>query len=555
MMRESTLRRRTFLRTSWAAPLLAAGFVAAAAAQDSAPVPAGPPRASLDLTTAAGVAQVQGTWRYSDVRIVNVDFHAVGPDNKPSGPPNRTYDIEPHAGAAAFDDNAWQVLDPTTLGARRGAGKLCFAWYRIAITLPQAVDGIDITGATVVFETTVDDYAEVWVDGTLPRQLGQTGGDLVAGWNAPNRVVLTRNAEPGRRVHLAVFGINGPVSDAPENYIWVRAARLQFYTVPRAVAPAPVATSVLRQDPALDAIVPAGATIEKLAGGFTFIEGPVWLPEGALLFSEPNANRIWKWAPDGTLSLFLDKSGYDGADAAEYGQPGSNGLTLDAQGRLLIGQHGNHRVVRRERDGTLTVLADRFEGKRLNSPNDLVVHSDGTVFFTDPPFGLPKFHDDPRRELDFTGVFSLRNGVLRVVSKDFRGPNGLALSPDEKYLYVCNWDEKNKVVRRYEVRRDGTLGRGGLFFDMTAAPGAEALDGLKVDQRGNVYVSGPGGIWILSPAGKHLGTLQGPELAANFAWGDADGKTLYMTARSGLYRVRLGVAGVRPEPQDQAQRR
>lgn len=550
-MRNSNLRWRAIL----AAPLVAALAAAGAAAQDSSPAPGGVPRAAIDLTAPAGVAQVNGAWRYSDVRVVDVDFHAAGLDNKPSGAPNRTYDIEPHAGAAGFDDTAWPVVHPATLNARRAAGKLCFNWYRIAVTLPAIVDGVDVTGATVVFETTVDDYAEVWVDGALPRQLGQAGGSVVAGWNAPNRVVLTRDAAPGRRVQIAVFGINGPISDTPSNYIWMRSARLQFYVEPRAVTPSPVATHVLRQDSALDAIVPADAAIEKLAGGFTFIEGPLWLPEGALLFSEPNANRIWKWTPDGTLSLFLDKSGYDGADIAEYGQPGSNGLTLDAQGRLLIGQHGNHRVVRREPDGALTVLADRYEGKRLNSPNDLVVRSDGTVFFTDPPFGLPKFHTDPRRELDFSGVFALHKGVLRVVSKDFSGPNGLAFSPGEKYLYVGNWDEKAKVVRRYEVHRDGTLGRGSLFFDLTGAPGAEALDGLKVDERGNVYVSGPGGIWILSPAGKHLGTLQGPELAANFAWGDADGKTLYMTSRTGLYRVRLQVTGLRPEPQPQASRR
>src|SRR5262249_30560551 len=155
------------------------------------------------------------------------------------------------------------------------------------------------------------------------------------------------------------------------------------------------------------------------------------------------------------------------------------GLTLDPEGRLVIDQHGNHRVVRLEKDGSLTILADRWQGKRLNSPNDLVYRSDGTLYFTDPPFGLPKFYDDPRKELDFYGVFALRNGKLQVVSRDFRGPNGLAFSPDEKTLYVCNWDEKKKIVNRYDVHPDGTLGPGVLFYDMTSAPGAEALDGLK----------------------------------------------------------------------------
>jgi gluconolactonase len=192
------------------------------------------------------------------------------------------------------------------------------------------------------------------------------------------------------------------------------------------------------------------------------------------------------------------------------------------------------------------VLADSFEGKRLNSPNDLVYRRDGALFFTDPPFGLPKFFDDPRKQLEFSGVFSLHKGVLRVVSKDFNGPNGIALSPDEKYLYVANWDDQKKVIRRYEVGADATLSEGTLFFDMTETRDENALDGLKVDLEGNLYVSGPRGMWILSPEGKHLGTVITPAHPHNFAWGDADGKTLYICARGGLYRMPLEIAGVRP---------
>jgi gluconolactonase len=519
-----------------------------AALAAAAPLPADVPKASIDLATADGVRLVGGAWRYHDARVTDIDFRAAGPDGKPSAAANRTWDIEPHAGGTDFDDSRWETIAPTTLDARRSGGKLCFSWYRIRVTLPERVGDFDVTGSTVVFETVVDDYAEVWVDGQLPRELGQRGGNLVAGWNAANRVVVAREARPGQVVQLAVFGINGPISDTPPNYVWVRSAKLLFHKVPRAIAPLPVATDVRRVDPALDAIVPLDARIEKVAEGFTFGEGPVWLPEGALLFSDPNENKIWKWTPDNTLSLFLDASGYAGADIAAYRQPGSNGLTLDPQGRLTIDQHGNRRVVRLEKDGSLTVLADRYMGKRLNSPNDLVYRSDGVLYFTDPPFGLPKVYDDPGRELGFFGVFALSRGKLQLVSRDFRGPNGLALSPDERSLYVANWDENRKVVIRYDVRRDGSLGRGTLFCDLTAAPGDEALDGLKVDRRGNVYVSGPGGVWILSPRGTHLGTIAGPELPANFAWGDADGKALYMTARTGLYRIRLSVEGVRPAP-------
>jgi gluconolactonase len=243
--------------------------------------------------------------------------------------------------------------------------------------------------------------------------------------------------------------------------------------------------------------------------------------------------------------VFKTKSGYAGVDIGEYGQPGSNGLTLDREGRLTINEHGNRRVTRLEKNGVVTVLADRYEGKRLNSPNDLVYRSDGALYFTDPPFGFPKVFDDQRKELPFSGVFCLINGTLKLVSTDLRGPNGLAFSPDERYLYIGNWDEQKKIVMRYAVHADGTLSNGQVFFDMTSAVGEDAIDGLKVDQQGNLYVSGPGGLWILSPAGKHLGTIKGPEHPHNLAWGDDDGKTLYLTAQTGLYRIRLRIPGVR----------
>jgi len=194
----------------------------------------------------------------------------------------------------------------------------------------------------------------------------------------------------------------------------------------------------------------------------------------------------------------------------------------------------------------LTVLADRHDGKRLNSPNDLVYRSDGSLYFTDPPFGLPRSHDDPRKELPYSGVFRYADGRLRLLTSELTGPNGLAFSPDEKYLYVTNWDLRKKVVMRYEVQPDGGLANGHVFFDMNGAPGEEALDGIKVDQRGHLYVSGPGGVWVIAPDGRPLGMIKAPELPANFAWGDADGRTLYMTARTSLYRIRLSIPGHRP---------
>ncbi|HKG13655.1 MAG TPA: SMP-30/gluconolactonase/LRE family protein [Pyrinomonadaceae bacterium] len=546
--------RKFFYAAAVIISLLAFGDTASAQIFPS--VPTGRPAASVDLATDEGVKSVKGEWRYSDTKIVETEFRAPGADGQPSDALSKTYDYTPHAGGADFDDAKWETFAPVDLSKRRGAGRLSFNWYRMRLTIPERVGDFDTAGSTIVFETALDDYAEVWVDGELVRATGQQGGSVVSGWNAPNRLVVGRDVRPGQQIQLAVFGANGPLSATPTNYIWVRYARLEFYAGargPLAITPSEVNVEVVRRDPAIDRIVGLNPKLFKLAEGFKFTEGPVWVSAGGyLLFSDPNANTIYRYEPAGTdpgkLSVFRNQSGYVGADIAEYGQPGSNGLTLDASGRLTINQHGNRRVIRVEKDGTETVLADRFEGKRLNSPNDLVYASDGTLFFTDPPFGLPKFGDDARKELRFSGVYSLHNGKLQLVSKDSTGPNGIALSPDEKYLYVGDWDTKRVVVMRYKVKPDGTLAEGRVFFDMTPALDKEqnAIDGIKVDREGNLYVSGPGGLWVINAEGKHLGTIITPRHVHNMAWGDEDGRTLYLCARSGLYRMRLNVAGVRP---------
>jgi gluconolactonase len=540
------------MRVMWLASCLVAA-TAAGAAPNPPPDPIGAPAATVDLATDAGVRLVKGEWRYSDARIVEVQHRLPDANGQPTGAPVTTNAIEPRAGWAGFDDSKWPAIAPTSLVMRRSTGRLCFNWYRIDVTIPAKVGAFDPSGSIVVFETVLDDYAEVWVDGEIARGLGQRGGSVVGGWNAPNRLVIARGARPGHTIQLAVFGANGPLSDPPANFIWMRSAKLDFYqgpAEPYAIPVAEVNVEVVRKDPALDRVVPANPKIFKLAEGFQFTEGPLWLRDrGVLLFSDPNANRIYQYDPKdgGTLSVFREKAGYDGADIAEYFQPGSNGLTLDPKGHLTIDEHGRHRVVQLNGNGEATVLVDSYEGKRLNSPNDLVYRSDGTLFFTDPPFGLPKFFDDPKRELPYSGVFALSDGTLRLLTKELAGPNGLAFSPDEKFLYVTNWDVTKKVVMRYAVAADGSLSDARVFFDMTQAPEDPelALDGIKVDQAGNLYVSGPGGLWILDQGGKHLGTLRGPRLAANFAWGD-DGKTLYLTARSGLYRLPLLVEGIRP---------
>ena len=510
------------------------------------------PLATVDLMKSADAAQVHAAWRYSDAHVVPAHFLAAGTNGQPGTTPNDTQIIEPRAGRADFDDSAWPLIEAESLSTRRGTGRVSFNWYRLSLTLPESIGGVPVTGKTVWFEARIDDYAEIWINGEIGRGYGQMGGSVVAGWSAPNRVILAHDARPGQKIQVAVFGMNGPISDAPTNYIYFHQAKIELEDGapgPVAVTPHEVNVRIERVDPEIDTIVSANPKLWKLAEGFRFTEGPVWVRDGQyLLFSDPNSNVIYKYSDEAGLTVYRANSGYDAADIGEYGQPGSNGLTLDSQGRLTINEHGRHRVSRLEHDGSVTVLASNYQGKRLNSPNDLVYRSDGSVYFTDPPFGLPKFGADPRKELPFAGVFRRQpNGKLTLLTQEFTGPNGIAFSPDEKTLYVGNWDPKAKIVKRYAVRRDGSIAHGSVFVDLTQAiPGDEALDGIKVDKAGHVYLSAPGGVWIFDATGKHLGTITAPSPVHNFAWGGADGKTLYLCARSNLYRIPLLIEGVRP---------
>ncbi len=504
------------------------------------------PDAIIDLGTDAGVELVKGRWRQHEAQIVDVDFRSVGEDLNPSGPPNRTYDVFPHAEVLDFDDSGWDTIPATALDSRKGTGKVSFIWYRINVTIPQMVGNFDPTGSTVAFEVVVDDYAELWVNGQMRRVVGQAEGTVVSGFNTPNRIILARDVRPGQTYQVAVFGINGPISASPENYIWMRTATLDFYAADRARPSNDVPMDVVRSSPALDDILPANASLEQIADGFGSTEGPVWVRAGYLLFSSPSGNTIYRWDPDGTVNVFRAKSGYSGFDIGMYRSPGANGLTFDPEGRLTICQHGNRRVIRVEAGNAISVMADRYQGNRLNSPNDLVYRSDGSLYFTDPPFGLPQRADDPDREIPFAGVFRVHQGEVTLATSELSGPNGLAFSPDEQFLYVGNWHPQSKVVMRYPVNRDGTLAAGEVLHDLTGAPGEAAIDGIKVDQEGNLYVCGPGGVWIISPQGEVLGMLKIHENTRNLAWGDEDGRTLYITAGSGAYRVRMNIPGVRP---------
>jgi gluconolactonase len=304
--------------------------------------------------------------------------------------------------------------------------------------------------------------------------------------------------------------------------------------------------TIERKDAAFDQLIPKNAVIEKLADGMDWTEGPVWVPDGKfLLYSDIPKNLIWKWKEGEGKSVYMTPAGYTGLKR-RVGEPGSNGLTLDSAGRLVLCEHGDRRITRLEKNDHKTVLADKFEGKRFNSPNDLVYKSNGDLYFTDPPYGLEKNWDDPARELDFCGVYRLaKDGKLTLLTKDLTRPNGIAFSPDEKTLYIAVSDPDKAVWMAYDVKEDGTLGKGRVFFDSTEWVKAKQKglpDGMKVDKAGNLFATGPGGLHVFSPDGKLLGTLATGVATANCNWGD-DGSVLYIAADKAICRVKTTTKG------------
>jgi gluconolactonase len=322
-----------------------------------------------------------------------------------------------------------------------------------------------------------------------------------------------------------------------------------------AASPLPVVGGIERLDPRLDALLPPDAAVEVLAMGFAWSEGPVWvragdwLPEDCLLFSDIPHDRIHRWRPGHGVEVFLEPAGFTGV--GDYGRErGSNGLTLDRKGRLILCEHGDRRVARLEHGGGKRTLADAWQGRRLNSPNDAVVHSSGAIYFTDPPYGLPDQWSDPRRELDFCGVYRIApDGTLALICRTMTRPNGIGLSPDEKTLYVAQSDPEAPLWRAFDLGIDGMSkdADGRIFFDATALSASRPglPDGLKVDTRGNLFATGPGGVLVIDPDGTHLGTILTGRPTANCGFGD-DGRTLYVTAQALLCRVRLTTTGPLP---------
>ncbi len=298
-----------------------------------------------------------------------------------------------------------------------------------------------------------------------------------------------------------------------------------------------------RLDPALDEMIAADAKIEVLAGGFTWTEGPVWVSGddgGYLLFSDIPRNTIFRWSEARGIELFMNPSGYTGV--SYYGsEPGSNGLALDGEGRLTICEHGDRRVSVLTRGGGKMTLVDRYQGRRFNSPNDLVIDAQGSIYFTDPPYGLPEGADDPRRQLDFCGVYRLDpDGKLTLLSKHLARPNGIGLSPDQKTLYVAQSDPNDPIWMSFPINADKTLGEGKKIFSaieqIKEFPGLP--DGLAVSADGTIFGSGPGGVYVLTPEGKLLGRLITGGRTSNCGF-DSDGGSLYITADSYLCRVKM----------------
>lgn len=493
----------------------------------------------LDLASAAGAAHARAQWRYHDADLLAVDFRAPGPDRKPSGPPNRTWDLAPRAGAVDFDDSDWPVVAADSLDQRRGAGRVCFGWYRLRLQVPDQIEGVPVADRTLEFEVVLDDYAEVWVDGGLPRYLGQRGGSLVAGWNARNRVLLTHRAKAGQQFTIAVFGANGPLSDPPANYLWIRSARLLLSPTPAWGESAGLVWE--RLDARLDAVVAPSATVERISAGHTWLEGPAWdRDRGCLYFSDIPRNVVNRWAPGEGTTTFLEPSGYSGSEPFTGREPGSNGLAVDAGGRLWLCQHGDRRIVRRETNGTLTPIVERFEGKRLNSPNDLLLAPNGDLYFTDPPFGLPGQFDDQHREQRFAGVYRRTpDGTLSLLVRDLRGPNGLALAPDGRTLFVSDADpEAPKWLRVHLDARGQPVGTE-VLLDAARWKGVRPgfPDGMKVDAAGNVFACGPGGVYVFHADGTLLGVLHTGVATSNCAFG-ADLRTLFVTAGQAVLAVR-----------------
>jgi gluconolactonase len=288
---------------------------------------------------------------------------------------------------------------------------------------------------------------------------------------------------------------------------------------------------LLVKDEKIKNIVPNYASIEKICDGFMFTEGPVWAEEGYLLFTDIPANKIYKWSSDGNVETYMEPTG------------NANGLMFDMKGNLILCQHSERQIGMENKMGGYNTICGDYEGKKFNSPNDLAISNDGIIYFTDPPYGLEKGADDPSKELAYQGVFMLKEGKAYLIDSTLTTPNGIALSPDERFLYVTNYNGKTKEKQwfRYKVNKDGSVKGRKLFADASKSEEKGGPDGMTVDGDGNLYFTGPGGILVYDPAGTYLGLIRFPETPSNCCFGGPEGQTLFVTARTSVYKITLNV--------------
>jgi gluconolactonase len=390
-----------------------------------------------------------------------------------------------------------------------------------------------------------------WLPPALPHPtVGLPGPEGRPGFHPQTKTVaMTMRLLVASSLAVLMLGCSGAEQDEPSSEDTPETAPESFGTIERL-------------DPGLDAIVPPDAVVERATTGFSWVEGPVWTRDGTLMFSAIHDNSIQRWTPGEGVATFLQPAGYQGEEPYGGPEPGTNGLTLDPEGRLVAAGHARRTVFRLESldpGAPMTVLADSYQGRPFSSPNDLTFKSDGSLYFTDPPYGLPTQGDqDPLKEQPVNGVYRLRGAAsipagaepdesaVDLIIDDLTRPNGIAFSPDEQSLYVGISDRASPVWMRYDVQPDGSVANGSVFLSAAGAEGIGGPDGIKFDQEGNLYGSGPGGLWIISPEGTHLGTVLLPERASNCAWGGPDGQTLFITASSSVYSIRLNIPGVLP---------
>jgi gluconolactonase len=506
-------------------------------------LPSGRPIATIDLMKEDGLRQVRGQWRTSDVAIVPSDFN---------GTKRGVYDYSPHAGAKDFDDFNWPVIPKESLEGEAGEskpheGRMSFEWYRLTVTVPERIGDIETTGSTVVFDTTIDDYSEIWVNGELLRWIGEVGAGTISGFNAPNRLVIGRNVKPGQKIQIAVFAINGPISAAPANTVFMRkGTRLDFYCCmsgPVALDPVPDVNSSI-EDPDNTGLAPQVINrdphLKKLAEGLGPTSSAAWSEKGYLIFNNVDTGVLYRYDPvNARVSIFSPYANASRIGGDTTGATRPKAIAFDPQGALVVAQEGKHNIVRINQDGTESVIADSHQGVPLNGPAALVYRADGILYFTDLYTNHASSSDPTAPEARHSGVYSLSNGQFRLLADDLPTPVALALSPRGRFLYVL--DSETKVVMRYCTNVDGSVAKGEVFFDLAALSSYSPATAIAVGQRGDVYIAGPGGIAILSPQAKYLGAIVLQNGPRTIAWGDPASRALFLTAADGLYQLRISI--------------